>query len=425
MLTTVFFRYLGTLLQFVVLAVIARSVSVEDYGVYMMCLSMTFSFYYVLGLGSSESCLAILSRNRALNVQEGNGQLVGSVLFITLACAGLLLCAAVVIYVLQPFAEGPTNTAAVFILVFLSANGIIFNVSQLLLGLGKTAFGSFFFYPAINLTLLFSTVPTALILSDAHFVNLSIATALGASLAACGALFSVRYLTRNLTHSWSFEVCKKLILEGAGLTAVRILHVSSFWIPTMVTGFMLAPVLAGEMGTAGRLAIAVSAVIAATRFVIRPSINRALAQQDMPELRKMLGVVAFITTSAGILALIANVLVGEQVIGFFFGHELASAAGILTILLLSVCAEAMFGPVDELLKASGQQKAVAWVYGIGVPCFLVGSILVANLGLMWIAWFQVVYVVGIFSAMNYVVRREFGFAIYPRLPSLSEIKDLI
>ncbi|MEM7398230.1 MAG: oligosaccharide flippase family protein [Pseudomonadota bacterium] len=424
MLTTVFFRYLGTLLQFVVLAVIARSVSVEDYGIYMMCLSVTFSFYYVSGFGTSESGLAHLSRNRALEKEEGNGQIVGTVMGTTLACAAVLLCAAVIVYVLQPFAERTTNTAAIFILVFLSAAGIIFNVSQLLLGLGYSAVGSFFFYPAINLTLLFSTVPTALILSDVHFVNLSIATSLGACVAACVALFSVRRLTRALSHSWSFAQCKTLIYEGVGLTGVRILHVSSFWIPTMVTGFILAPALAGEMGTAGRIAIAVSAVIAAVRFFIRPAINRALATADMVELRRMLGSVAFITTSAGLLALIANEMVGEEVISFFFGQDLASASMTLTVLLLSVCAEAVFGPVDELLKANGQQKVVAWIYGIGVPFFLLGSILMANLGLIWIAWFQVVYVLGIFSAMNYVVYCKFGFAVFPLIPNLSEIRNL-
>ncbi len=424
MLTTVFFRYLGTLLQFVVLAVIARSVSIEDYGLYMMCLSLVFSFYYVSGLGTSESGLAQLSRNRALEQEEGNGEIVGTVLVTALVCAAVLVCAALGIVILRPFADPATNVAAIFVLIFLSAGGVIFNVSQLLMGLGKSAAGSFFFYPAINLTLVFSTVPTALLLSQTGFVDLTIATGIGATLAGGVALFSLWRLTRELSCGWSFARCKSLIYEGAGLTALRILHVSSFWIPTMVTGFLLAPALAGEMGTAGRLAIAVSAVIAAVRFFIRPAINRALAMEDLPKLRRMLGTVAFITTSAGVLALIANELVGEEVIGFFFGTELASAASLLSVLLLSVCAEAVFGPVDELLKANGQQKAVGWIYGIGVSSFLLGGILVANLGLIWIAWFQVAYVLGIFSAMNYVVYRNIGFAVFPQVPSLCEIKEL-
>jgi len=422
-LTTIAFRYLGTLLQFIVLAVIARSVSQDDYGLYMLCLSFAFSFYYFLGLGASESALARLARGLALGREAQVGLFVGTVLGLTGMCAAALLITAAVIGIFQPWSAS-TNSAAIFTLVFLSANGLIFNVSQLLLGLRHTELGSFFFYPAINLVLLFSTVPAALILSDPGFSGLSLATAIGATLASASALIVCRVIARDYRFEWSEKLATVLVREGIGLTCLRVLHVSSFWIPTMVSGFLLAPALAGIMGTAGRLAIAVSAVIAATRFFIRPAINQALARNEVERLRKVMGAVACVTTLAGLGALIANELVGAEIIAFFFGAELRYAASLLSILLIGVIAEAIFGPVDELLKASGHQKAVGIIYGAGVPLFLAGSIAVAPLGLEWIAWLQVFYVIGIFLAMNLVVQRHFGFLVLPSRPKIRDLRSL-
>lgn len=423
MLTTIILRYLGTLLQFVVLAVIARTVSTDDYGLYMLCLSVTFSYYYVLGIGSSESALAKISSQLAVGNTEDIGRIVGSVLGLTICCGIALLLASAMIAIFQPW-SAISNAAAIFVLVFLTANGLIFNLSQLLLGLGHTSLGSFFFYPAINLTLLFSTVPAALVLDDTTFAKLCVVSGLGASVAATAALITFIRLTAKHQLSWSRAEAFSLIRQGIGLTAVRILHVSSFWIPTMITGFLLSPTLAGTMGTAGRLAIAVSAVIAATRFVIRPAINRALARGEVTYLKNVMRSVALITTAAGVLAIIANELFGAQVVGFFFGPELRTVAPILTVLLLSVCAEAIFGPVDELLKASGQQKTVAWIYAVGVPTFLVSSVVVAPFGLIWIAWLQVAYVLGIFLSMNLVVNRQFGFMIFPHWSALRDLRRL-
>ena len=271
---------------------------------------------------------------------------------------------------------------------------------------------------------MFSTVPAVLFGSEVYFVNLVFATGLGVTVAAGLALYSVRYFAHGLTFEWSLVRCKFLICAGGGLTALRILHVTSFWIPTIVSGFLLSPALAGEMGTAGRLAIAISGVIAAIRFSIRPVIHHAVAKGNLMRLRYQLGSIAFITTAAGLLALIANVFVGEKVIGFFFGPQLSSATTILSVLLVSVCAEAVFSPVDELLKANGLQKAVTLIYAIGVSAFFIGSVLVANLGLMWIAWLQVIYVLGVFSAMNYLSYIKLGFSIFPSLPNFHELKML-
>lgn len=423
MLTTITFRYLGTVLQFVVLAVVARSVTQDDYGLYLLCLSFSFSLYYFLGLGASESALARLARALAAERDVEAGLYFGTVLGLTAVCAIPLIAVAILISVVQPWASH-TNSAIVFTLVFLIANGLMFNISQLLLGLRYTRLGSFFFYPSVNLVLLCSTVPTALLLASPNFSHLSIATALGASLASASALLICMAVMPGLLISWSTQLARTLIKEGFGLTGLRILHVSSFWIPTMVSGMLLSAANAGVMGTAGRLAIAVSAVIAAIRFFIRPVINHALELKQFEHLKSVMGAVATLTTFAGVGALVANELVGEQVIVFFFGSDLRAVAPLLSILLISVVAEAIFGPVDELLKAAGHQKVVGMIYGIGVLVFLIGSIIVAHWGLAWIGWLQVCYVFGIFLAMNLLVKQKLGFVVLPSWPTMNDLQKL-
>lgn len=423
MLIAIIFRYLGTILQFIVLAVIARSTSSDDYGLYVLCLSFAYSFYYILGFGASESALARLARDLAAGRDEQVGLCVGTVLGLLGICAILALFLPLGIGLIQSMPT-ESNMAIIFTLVFLSANGIVFNIAQILLGLRRVKLGTFFFYPAINLMLLLTTVPAVLLLPNPNFLHLSIASGSAAIFTSLVAILICIVSMRNISLECSVRFGCKLIKEGFGLSCLRILHVSSFWIPTMVSGFLLSPALAGAMGTAGRLAIAVSAVIAATRFFIRPIINEALELNQIHYLRRLMSSIAFLTMLIAVVALFVNELVGEELIAYFFGEELREVAALFSILLLGVIAEAIFGPIDEFLKAAGYQRKVGIIYGVAVPLFLVGSILVARFGLAWIAWLQVVYVMGVFIAMNLLVRKKFGFVILPSLPTLNELRKL-
>lgn len=420
MISTIVFRYLGTALQFVLLSVIAHSTSHDDYGLYLLCLGFTFSYYYLVGLGASESGMAGLARHPQ-PVDEQRGEIIGSVLVLSAACVLLLVTASVLVLV---FGDSDANTAsaAVFVMLFIAFNGVMFNVSQLLVGTGKSRLGSFFFYPATNLALMFSTVPMALYMRHVTFGQLAVASLAGAALAAAVAVaFCVR---SAVPLTWSLRKIAFLMRTGLGLTLVRILHVVGFWIPTMVTGFLLSPASAGLIGTAGRLAIAVSAVIAAIRFVIRPSIVRALSQNETEKLKRLAGSVAFLTTTMGASALMLNELFGAKLIGLFFGENFVQIVPILTVLLLSVCAEGMFGPVDEILKLAGHQKVVALIYGSGLVFFLTGTIIATRFDLVWIAWLQVAYVFLIFLAMNLVVRKRLHFFVLPTWPDLNLLRRI-
>ncbi len=133
---------------------------------------------------------------------------------------------------------------------------------------------------------------------------------------------------------------------------------------------------------------------------------------------------AFFTTSAAFTALIGNLVFGEHLIGLFFGDELKGAAPLLSILLISVIMEAVFGPVDEILKMGGFQRVVGKIYFAGIIAFVLLSIVLVSLGTYWLAWLQVAYVSAIFVAMNVVLYRHYGFLLHPRWPSVEMLKQL-
>jgi O-antigen/teichoic acid export membrane protein len=158
--------------------------------------------------------------------------------------------------------------------------------------------------------------------------------------------------------------------------------------------------------------------------VIRPKIAGLLFEHNLSELAAIARSLAFLTTTLSLLILGLHLVWGKIVIGQFFGANMISITPIVSVLLVSVCAEAVFGPVDEILKINGNQRAVAWTYFCGVLTFTFGVYFVSNFDLAWVALLQVVYVFGIFGIMNIIVRQQLGFWIYPSWSSLAILKKV-
>jgi O-antigen/teichoic acid export membrane protein len=423
MLKAIIFRYLGTVVQFILLAGLAKALEPKEYGIYILCLSVTFSYYYIVGLGASESALVKISELRVQPNAPQLGEIIGSVLLIVGFCTFALLCASAFVLVFNPL-PGNNSIAVAFVCLFLAANGIVFNVAQILIAMGKTNLGSFFFYPAINLSLLLSFLLLLLLGDRVTFNSIAAFASLGSSLIAAFALTVCWGASKGVRLSFTWGAMVGLVRGGAGITALRILHVASFWVPTVVVGLVQSSEAAGQIGTAGRLSIAVSSVIAAIRFVIRPKIAGLLFEHNLSELAAIARSLAFLTTTLSLLILGLHLVWGKIVIGQFFGANMISITPIVSVLLVSVCAEAVFGPVDEILKINGNQRAVAWTYFCGVLTFTFGVYFVSNFDLAWVALLQVVYVFGIFGIMNIIVRQQLGFWIYPSWSSLAILKKV-
>jgi O-antigen/teichoic acid export membrane protein len=421
MITTIILRYLGTVLQFVVLSAIAINTNLEVYGLYLLCLSIVFSLYYTIGLGSSESAVFQLPRYIIDDNKVEIGLTIGTVIVISLICAVVVIVTGFISFTLLQQNDSK-NVAVAFTLFFLSMNGLMFNSSQLMLAMGHSSLGSFFFYPAINTSLLISTLPAILFLDNISFRILALASGVGSFIAAIIALGVVFWISRRYNLSFTFTKAISLIKEGISLTGSRILHVTSFWVPTMVTGFILTPQVAGVIGTAGRLAISISAVIASLRFVMRPTLVKALVVNNTTLIRNMCGSLASLYIALSVLAIVVNETIGEYIISTFFGDEYLEAVPVLTVFLVGVIAEGMFGPIDELLKMSGYQNRVMILYSIYVPMFIIGTYLICIYDWRLVAWVQVIYVSLLYVSMNIVLFTKKGYIMYPTWPNISILR---
>lgn len=413
MVLTVVFRYGGIALQFLILLILARHLNPDDYGRYMLVLSAVLPTYFLLGFGVSETFVRDAPKLADPGDSTQLGVLVGATLAVAIGTAVAIALVGGLLVWLLPL-DTATKGVVAFVLAFFVANGLMFNGAQLLLGAGSQTLGAFFFYPAVNLSLTLSVVPYVVFATAPTFEGVAMATSLAALLIAVLALVLVTWRVRP---RWPRPpVAWHLVRVGVRLSAARALYAAGIWLPTFIAGVVLSPTQAGYLGTAGRLAVAVGAVTAAVRFAIRPSIVRAFERQDRYAIKILCGQVATMTLSFACLALVASGLAGHRVISMAFGAGVAAAAPLLTILLVAIAIEAYAGPVDEVLKMTGQENRVLAIFCIAVPTAAVALWGAAHSGVVAMAWVQVAYTLVVFGGMLVVVRRQWRIWLHPILP---------
>jgi O-antigen/teichoic acid export membrane protein len=426
MIFAVAFRYTGIALQFAILLILARTLSPRDYGSYLFVLSAVLPTYFLLGLGASESFVREAPRRRVSGDREAVAKMAGGVVLLTGGSAFVIGGAsAVAIFVLVPDSQ---RALYWFMLVFFISNGVMFNGAQLLLGLGAEKMGAFFFYPALNVVLLISSVPYVTWVTRPTFEGVAIVTSVAAALAS---LIAVVAVFSRVRLGWApRSVLRILVADGLKLSAARLLYSVGLWLPTFLAGIFLSSTQAGYLGTAGRLAVAVAAVGAAFRFAVRPAIVRAFAGNDLLEIRRVCAQLASVTFGLAALALLASYLFGESLVAFAFGSDFKPVAPLLSILLIGVAAESFGGPIDEVLKMTGHENKVLLLFAIAIPLLSLSLVVSSGEGAKAMAVSQVLYVSVLFGAMTLAVRKLLGIWVYPSFidsifPRLKRVRNPI
>lgn len=413
MLLTIVFRYAGIALQFLILMAVARTLTPHDYGQYLFVLSAVLPTYFLLGFGASETFVREAPKLAERGERSEVSALAGATLTVAAGSAlliGAIGGAAIALLPLKPELAGVLR----FMLVFFIANGLMFNCAQILLGNGYDKLGAFFFYPALNISLLLSSIPYALLAARPSFGGLAAFTSIGSSLAALAGLAITIAKVRPMRPAAG--TMRHLTGAGIKLAAARALYAIGLWLPTFLAGVLLSPVQAGYLGTAGRLAVAVAAVTAAVRFAVRPAIVRAFARQDHEEIRRICGSLAAATFGMACLALAANMLLGRSLVTLVFGPHFAPVAPLLSILLVAIAAESFGGPVDEVLKMTGNENRILTIFGVAVAA-LAGALFGASrFGVTAMASTQAVYSIAVFGAMIVSVHSSLGIWLHPILP---------
>ncbi|MFC6044355.1 lipopolysaccharide biosynthesis protein [Nocardioides hankookensis] len=269
---------------------------------------------------------------------------------------------------------------------------LVFLAAQILTALCSPAWGAFVGYSAINAAYLVIQVPYLLLsnaisirgILTAAVVSTSIAALVGGSIIA---LVLNRFRRRSATDepsSTNDVGLRDLTVIGFPMMIARLIQASLPWAPVWI---LLLVGTAGEAAiyaAASRLTVAVTSVVAAIRFSVRPRLVLLLtdeAESAIARFSRQCSAVAALPPACGILGL---TIAGVPVISAIFGADYVDAVPVLTVLMFGVLAEAFGGVSDEILKMSGRTYVVLLTLGAASAFQILVTPLVARSGVVFV-----------------------------------------
>lgn len=403
------FRYAVLGIQFVVLAILARHLSPADYGRYLMMLGVATPAAPLIGLGAPESFVLEASRL----IHNGESQKVGSLVGATLAVAvgmsiGLAIIGGVLLWLLPL-----SHTTAVMVgsIIGMSiGTGLMLNGAQMLLGIEFGALGAFFQYSAVTFAGLSSSVPYVLLAKTPTFAGVALVNTAAVLVLATLAILLV--LWRCPPKGADLGTMLHLSRTGVRFASMRALGYGSAWFPAFMAGVLLGPTQAAYFGLGFRLAYQAGIPMQMLRFGARPAIVRAYAQGDYDAIKTTCEKPAAMASILSIIAIIGSALAGHWIISIVFGPDLASAAPVMTIVLVGVALDAFGCGVDAVLKSTGYENLALAIMCLCVGIEAVGLVLASHFGVAAMAWVITAFF-GTYAAANMIaVRRKLGIWIY-------------
>lgn len=402
----ILFRYLGLALQFILTATVARKLGIEEAGTYLAILGAVVSTYFLCGMGIPDGMVAHLlkadpSRRRALVLKCAR-----HTTLVTLLLAALT-------YILTIGSLLPAHLWLYAVIWWLSYCAIFF-VAQALVGVREAAWGSFAFYPAMNIALALTAMPYLLFAESPQLKGLLLLTATGASLAAVSLLIRVALVVRKLPRDYGAPDIAHVLRDGWAIALSRVAQTSLYWIPTWVISFKISVDQGAISGVAGRLAVAVAALLAALRFSIRPKLADAILDGLPGKISEQIRRASTLATAMGVVGLVANLAIGGPVIQAIFGPEYAAAAPILSVLLIGVIGESLGGPVDEYLKLAGEAGLLARVVTVTACIQALLCVWASRFGVFAVVACQSAAFVAMYGFLQYYVFKKRGIVCLPK-----------
>ena len=393
------FRYLSMILQFVTFIFVTRRLSPTEAGIYFEIYGIVNTTYFLAGLGLPDGLVRFVSHADALDQREAIRPLVWRA---TLWTAWLSLTLVLIGY----FSSGYDSRLRVWAAAWWICYAAVFFGSQVLVAIGKTSWGAFFFYPATSIGLFLATVPY-LMFSRHPTIQVTLqVTFVGAFCCAAASLFSLVVALKAFPRSRAKTSLRAVFQQGFYIGIARVLQTSLYWIPVWGVGWALGAVYAGEIGTASRLNAAIAAVMAAIRFTIRPSIVRYAAKGQWESIARESRQVATLATLSTLLAFVVTLYAGASIIGLIFGHAYRAGWAVLAVLLIGTLGECIGGPVDEILKMTGRAPTVTIALTVGA-FFEAGLVLLlGHHGTIAIASAQAITFVSMYAFMLWLVWKE-------------------
>jgi O-antigen/teichoic acid export membrane protein len=436
-------RYGAIVLQFAVVASIARSLSLRDAGVYISLNGVVTVTFVAAGFGIPDGLVRTVSVLRGSEKQTEALNLLRR----GLAWAVLsLIPTAVVVGAVVGLTRNPIT--GLWMMLWWALYGLSFLIAQGLVALGRGVLGTFVFYTLINVGVAVVVIPAAA-LGWVHSVSAAMAfTVIGAAVSLLGfapfvpraALSSrstaARWVPRlpsrlssplpvNIANIDTTGVVVRKITQpkaqttlgetrrvGLAIAANRVVQAAAIWSPVWISAVVVhVHGWSAIVGVGSRLAAAVGAALAAISFSIRPRIVSFAAKGDATGLETALRRVSIFTVGLVLVAAVGALTIGRPLIELSFGRRYGDAAWVLTIMLIGAAADGFAGASAEVVKMVGSASRLL-VVQIGV--FGLGAVAQVVIGTLAGQWWQLAA-----YAASVVV-----YDLYVRAAAVSEVKKL-
>lgn len=354
-------RYGSVVLQFLVVAIITRSVPQYEAGQYFLIMGIVWATYFAAGAGLPDGAVRCVPSLAATASVQRADKLLSRILRLSVASVPVgvtLVCIAVWFY-------AGSLEVALWSGVWWGAYGLIGISAQVLVASGRVNIGTAMFYSAASAGLVVVTVPVILIGQLHTLESVLAATAIGTSLSG-GICLTYCWLKCGDDSGLSgSESVREAWTQGVVITTGRVVQSAFLWSPVWITGLILGAADAALVGLAARLVAGVAAVIAAVRFSIRPSLAKDAALGNWLSMERHASRIALLATGFALAAISIFAAVGDPLIGLVFGAEYRGAGPITALMLIGTLGESLGGPVDEILRMSGHVNVViVWQFGV-------------------------------------------------------------
>ncbi|ACB97407.1 Membrane protein involved in the export of O-antigen and teichoic acid-like protein (plasmid) [Beijerinckia indica subsp. indica ATCC 9039] len=400
----IIFRYASLVLQFVVMVFITRRLSQGDAGIYLQLFGIINATYVFVGFGIPDGIVKSVAHADALDRRHEIRPLVRRAALATGSTSLVMLILGVTAAELFNGGYGEDRSLIILAAIWWLCYGATFFAAQVLVALGESGKGAFFFYPAMNIALFGTSVPYLALATTPDIQATLVATIIGGLLCSVAALATAGFYYSTFPSSSEPVSLRPAMRLGFSIGLSRVLQSSIHWIPVWGIGAFHGAAAAATLGTASRLNVAIAAVMAAIRFTIRPVIVRHAARNDWQEIAIESSKVATLATLVSFVALAGTLLLGPFAIGLIFGESYRASALLLAILLFGTLGECVGGPVDEILKMTSRANIVlailicatmseallVWIFGgfdVIVTAVIQAGTFVGMYGFMlWFVW---------------------------------------
>lgn len=152
------------------------------------------------------------------------------------------------------------------------------------------------------------------------------------------------------SRDWFSSAIPMAVTEGVRVLQSHLL--------ILVLGLMTTEALVGVFRVSSAVSVMVGVSITVVNIVNAPLVARFFTEKDTLRLQRLLGWSAVVMTLFTLGLMLPFIFVGEFLLGTVFGPEFAGGSSALTVLLVGVLINSVFGSSATLLNMTGHQRRV-------------------------------------------------------------------